>query len=216
MPKHPTPTKKRRGGRPSQAEAPRIRERILEIAAELFFAEGYGAASIEAVARRAGISKRTLYARFRDKADLFAAVVHHVIGRLRPAHPEKLFEGGSAEEILRRLASLILHAALTSDALALYRTTVAEAARFPELAAVMSKSGGRQEAIGYIARLLEKATAGGELRVKNPVFAAEQFLQLVVSAPQRRALGLGEPMTQAELDGWARDAADLFLNGCRK
>jgi hypothetical protein len=38
---------------------------------------------------------------------------------------------------------------------------------------------------------------------------------MVVSAPQRRALGLGKRTTGVELDEWPRDAVDLFLNGCR-
>ena len=36
---------------------------------------------------------------------------------------------------------------------------------------------------------------------------------MVVAAPQRRALGLGQPMTAAELDAWAKDTVDLFLKG---
>jgi hypothetical protein len=39
---------------------------------------------------------------------------------------------------------------------------------------------------------------------------------LLVAGPQRRALGLGTPMTTEALDAWARDAVDLFLNGCRR
>ena len=57
-----------RGGRPSRADALQLRERILLAATELFLAEGYGSTSIEAVARHAGVSKRTLYDRFDDKA----------------------------------------------------------------------------------------------------------------------------------------------------
>ena len=38
---------------------------------------------------------------------------------------------------------------------------------------------------------------------------------MVVSLPQRRAMGLGPPMSDAELDDWARDSVQLFLNGCR-
>ena len=41
----------------------------------------------------------------------------------------------------------------------------------------------------------------------RPAFAAEQFLQLVVALPQRRALGT--PMTEAELDTWADDCVNL-------
>jgi hypothetical protein len=37
---------------------------------------------------------------------------------------------------------------------------------------------------------------------------------MVLTIPQRRALGLGRPMTAAELEGWARAVVDLFLDGC--
>src|SRR5580698_7303344 len=106
------PTKKqvakpqaRRGGRPSRAQAARLRDKILDAAADVFFTEGYGAASIEAIAKRAHIAKRTLYSRFRDKADLFGAVVHHVVEHLRPANTEKLFQG-TGPEVLHHLAEV--------------------------------------------------------------------------------------------------------------
>jgi hypothetical protein len=57
-------TSARRGGRPTRSEAERLGARILDAAAELFFTVGYGATSIEAVARRIGISKRTFYSRY--------------------------------------------------------------------------------------------------------------------------------------------------------
>src|ERR1700704_1353334 len=69
----------RRGGRPSRKQAARLGERIVDAATHLFLAHGYGATSIEAVARRARVSKRTFYHRFPDKPALFAAVVHRII-----------------------------------------------------------------------------------------------------------------------------------------
>src|SRR5947208_875980 len=56
-----------RGGRPSREQAARLGERILDVATHLFLSHGYGATSIEAVARRARVSKRTFYHRFPDK-----------------------------------------------------------------------------------------------------------------------------------------------------
>ncbi len=205
----------RRGGRPSRAAAALLGERILDVATELFFAWGYGATSIEEVARRAGISKRTFYHRFRDKAELFAAVVHRIILGLRPANDTPLYDGGSLEEILSRLARVILRAALTPMALSLSRLMIAEAERFPELAAITTREGGRAEAVGHIAALLAREARAGSLGIDRPEFAAEQFLQMVVTLPQRRALGLGKPMSEAELDAWADDCVNLFLNGCR-
>jgi TetR/AcrR family transcriptional regulator, mexJK operon transcriptional repressor len=199
----------RRGGRPSREAAALLGERILDVATELFLAEGYGATSIEAVAQRARISKRTFYHRFPDKAALFGAVVHRIIEGLRPPADTPLYEGGSLEEVLRRLARLILRAVLTPMALALNRLMVAE------LAAIVAREGGRAEVVGHIAVMLELEARAGTLAIGRPEFAAEQFLQLVVSLPQRRALGLGVPTTEAELDAWADDCVNLFLNGCR-
>ena len=201
-------------GRPAAAAA-LLGERILDAATELFLAEGYGTTSIEAVAQHARISKRTFYHRFPDKAALFGAVVHRIIEELRPPAGTPLYEGGSVEEVLRRLARLILPAVLTPMALALNRLMVAEAQRFPELAAIVAREGGRAEVVGQIALMLEREARTGALAIDRPEFAAEQFLQLVVSLPQRRALGLGKPMTEDELDAWADDCVNLFLNGCR-
>jgi AcrR family transcriptional regulator len=167
------------------------------------------------VAQRARISKRTFYHRFPDKAALFGAVVRRVIERLRPPAGTPLYGGGNLAEVLRRLAQLMLRGALTPMALALNRLMVAEAQRFPELAAIIAHEGGRAEFVGQIAALLEREARTGALAIDRATFAAEQLIQLVVSLPQRRALGLGEPMTEAELDAWADDCVNLFLNGCR-
>jgi TetR/AcrR family transcriptional regulator, mexJK operon transcriptional repressor len=141
--------------------------------------------------------------------------VRRIVEGLRPPAGTPLYEGGSLAEILQRLAKLILRATLTPMALALNRLMIAEAQRFPELAAIVAREGGRAELIGRIATLLEREARAGSLAIERPDFAAEQFLQLVVASPQRRALGLGTPMTEAELDTWADDCVNLFLNGCR-
>jgi TetR/AcrR family transcriptional repressor of mexJK operon len=181
----------------------------------LFLDQGYGVTSIEAVAQQARISKRTFYHRFPDKAALFGAVVRRIIAELRPPSDPPLYEGGSLEQVLGRLARLMLGTVLMPKALALNRLMVAEAQRFPELAAIVAREGGRAELVGQIAAKLEREARAGALAIDRPEFAAEQFIQLIVSLPLRRALGLGTPMTEAELDGWADDCVNLFLNGCR-
>jgi len=210
-----TDANRRRGGRPSREEAAFLGDRILDVATELFLAEGYGATSIEAVAQRARISKRTFYHRFPDKAALFAAVVHRIIQGLRPPAGTPLYQGGGLDEILRRLARLLLRAALAPMALALNRLMIAEAQRFPELAAIAAREGSRAEVVGQIAAMLDREARAGGLTIDRTEFAAEQFLQIVISQPQRRALVLGQSMTEIELDAWADDCVDLFLNGCR-
>jgi TetR/AcrR family transcriptional repressor of mexJK operon len=211
----PPATVHRHGGRPSRKQAEQLGERILDAATQLFLSVGYGATSIEAVARRARISKRTFYHRFADKPALFGAVVHRIIDRLRPPADVPLLDGASLPEILERLAAIILRGALSTQAVALHRLVVAESARFPKLAAVVTEEGPTKEGIRLIAGLLEREARAENLALDNAAFAAELFLYMVIGLPQRRALGLGPPMSPAELDAWTRDVVNLFLNGCR-
>jgi len=204
-----------RGGRPARADALRLRQRILEVATELFLAKGYGSTTIEAVAARAGISKRTLYHRFDDKSVLFAAVVHEIIEQIRPPAGVPLIEGATLREVLRRLAGMILRAALSPQAIALHRLVMAESARFPELVRAVHGDGSAREATTLIGGLLAREPRDSMLSVEKRAFAAEQFIFMVVTLPQRRAMGYGTPMTAAELDVWADKTVDLFLDGCR-
>jgi AcrR family transcriptional regulator len=209
-------TAARRGGRPSRAEAEQLGERILDAATALFFSAGYGATTIEAVAKRARISKRTFYHRFDDKPALFTAVVHRTIGRMRPPSEVPLLEGANLQEILQRLAGIILRAALSPPAIALHRLIVAESARFPKLAEAVNAEGIAAEGVALIAGVLERESRAGRLKLDAPDFAARAFLHMVISLPQGRAMGRGgKPMTPAELEAWAGDVVNLFLNGCR-
>jgi AcrR family transcriptional regulator len=210
-----TAPKQKRGGRPSRDRAELIRNHILTSAAELFFSHGYGTTSIEAIAKHAGISKRTFYARFRDKADVLRAVVHHVVEQLRPAGASPFAAQAPCEEQLQRIAQIMVHAAVSPQALALQRLIVSEALRFPELAKVVNQQGARHEAITYISNLLKSENAAGRLHIDDAVFCAEQFMQMAVSLPQRRALGMGTPLTATERDDWAQKTVKLFLTGCR-
>jgi AcrR family transcriptional regulator len=191
-----------------------LRERILQVATELLLGHGYGATSIEAIATRARVSKRTLYHRFRDKPALMSAVVTRLIDRQRPPPEVPLIEGDSLEPILNHLGLLILRAALTPEVLALQRLIVAESGRFPELAAAVAQAGGRQEAVKLISGLLTKH-GDRPIDAGEAIFAAQQFLQLVVSLPQLRGLGLGTPMSAHELESWVHDTVALFLDGLR-
>jgi TetR/AcrR family transcriptional repressor of mexJK operon len=99
--------------------------------------------------------------------------------------------------------------------LALHRIAIAEAPRFPALARILYDLGAAA-GIDRIARLLEARIADGELRTIDPRFAAEQFIMMVVTVPRRRALGLGAPLSPAELRTWIDNTVALFLAGCRR
>jgi AcrR family transcriptional regulator len=181
----------------------------------LFLTQGYGSTSIEAIAATAQISKRTFYHRFDDKPALFAAVVHRIIEQIRPPREVPLLEGKTLQQMLQRLAGLLLRAALTPQAIALHRLVTAESARFPSLVRAVYDEGWAQEATSLIADLLARELQDPPLSAQMRTFAAEQFLDMVVALPQRRILGLGVPMTSEELKAWANNAVSLFLNGCQ-
>ena len=196
-------------GRPSREEAERIGEAILATATEMFLAQGYGATSIEAIAQRLGIAKRTFYARFKDKAALFEAVVHHIIARLRPPDMAPLFQGGTLEDILLRVGDLALEAATSPSALALQSLVLTESGRFPELAGIASGEGTRDQAIDLLAELLQDKLPPAEAK-----FAAAQFLQMAISLPQHAALGIAPKMSKEDHRLWIRRTVSLFLDGC--
>jgi AcrR family transcriptional regulator len=206
-----------RAGRPSRAAAEQLGERILEVATELLLKNGYGATSIETIASQCRVSKRTFYHRYAGKPALMTAVVVRLIDSLRPPAGVSLAEGEGLEAMLIHLAALILRAALTPRALQLHRLMVAESSRFPELAAAVAQAGGRQEAEHLIGQLLlrhgPRAPEPAAPDAAQARFAAQQFLQMVMSLPQLRALGLGAPMNAAELAAWPRACVALFLDG---
>ena len=202
-----------RGGRPSRQQSEQLAVRILDVAEALFLGHGFGATSIEAVAKRAGISKRTFYHRFTGKERLFEAVVRRLIERWLPPIEAELTEAPSLADGLQHTAEHMLKIALTPEALALHRIVIAEARQFPALARMMHELGATR-GIDSIAKQLEPRIKSGELRAVNARFAAEEFILMVVTGPQRRALGLASPLTAAELSAWTRDAVALFLDGC--
>ncbi len=203
-----------RGGRPSLEGSAQLSDRILDVATGLFLGSGYGATSVEAVAKRAGISKRTLYHRFSGKEALFEAVLRRLIARWLPPFDGALLEAPSLSDALHRAAEEMLKVALTEEALALHRIAIVEAGRFPWLARMMRELG-MARGVERIARFLGSRIASGEFRPLDPRFVAEQFILMVVTGPQRRALGLGPVMTPAELAGWIEATVGLFLDGCR-
>lgn len=203
----------RHGGRPTRQEAAALGDKILNAATVLFLSRGFGATSIEAVARRARISKRTFYHRFDDKAGLYRAVVQRLLQHWLPQF-EAAFDAPEAlETLLLHLAQRMLAVALSPEALALRRLLQAEAERFPELVEIAIEQGASR-GIERIAARLEEERRTGRIALEDCRFAAMQFQEMVLSIPLRRAMGFGAPMTDSERADWARRCAALFLNGC--
>src|SRR5258707_9088888 len=101
------PVRRGAGGRPTREEAVRRDARLLDVATTLFMERGFDGTSIDAVAEGAGVSKPTVYARYRDKRDLFAAVLR---GRIRDwLAPLSAAAGAHATEAKPKSIKTTLH-----------------------------------------------------------------------------------------------------------
>lgn len=183
---------------------------MLDAAAGLFLRDGFAATSIEAISARAGVSKRTLYARFPDKEAVFLAVAQRLIATWLTGFDAAMEGAPSLDAALLAAGRGMVAVALTPPALALHRLMVAEAGRFPELAEALREAGARAgvERVGRVLRAHRPDDDPARL-----AFLAEQFQHLVLAGPQARAVGLGESLDAEALDAWCRDSVALFLRG---
>lgn len=109
-------------GRPTAAQAERKREQILEAATAAFATDGMNV-NIEAIARAAGISKATLYARYPDRMVLFEAVLER-LHQLRPAMDAYLNDTLAIRPMLLEYAQVLLEEFMRPEFQAFYRMTI--------------------------------------------------------------------------------------------
>lgn len=204
----------RRPGRPTTEAAILLTPLILESARELFFQHGFEGASADMIAERARISKRTLYARFGSKARVFEAVILDEIDTQLSSLAPTIGSDLAIADRLQSIADVLLEWLLTSRITSMERVVIAQAVRFPALAANIHDFG-FQRAAKWVASILGAAEAKGEVEMSDPVFAAEQFVTLIVVAPMRRAaLGLAPPAYDENARARVRRGIELFLDGC--
>lgn len=209
----PARPKRRHGGRPSLEEAKQLHGRILDAAADVFFARGYGETSIEAIAARAGIGKLTLYRRFPGKAVLFNAVVMRLFDQWIAALADVGHSDGTVDNVLTALGRQMLSIVLSPISIAFHRILFAEAARLPDLCATMYQHRARADDEDPIRAILRRLVARGTLRDDDIGFLDYQFIQLIIARPLRHALLGAPPMTAAAREEHVRKSVQLFLHG---
>lgn len=199
-------------GRPPAHEAAFRANRLLEVATQVFLEQGFKGASMSEIARRAGASKQTLYARYPSKSELFAALMERKSSHLFEAIGP-LTQDRSLRETLISFGSELLGMILTDEARGLHRLVIAECREFPELGQTFWKLGpGRMRAM--IADYLRQQQSRGLIECGNPDHAVEALLGSLVSVVSMRAnLGLPTPSakSKAQRTAWVNYAVDLFL-----
>ena len=171
---------------PDEDVSPKARQ-ILQAARDVFLEHGYGASSTDMIQRAACVSKSTLYAYYPTKDALFAAVVEAECRAFARTFSEVTFERRDVADSLKQLGQSYLGLLLTPTALGLYRIVVAETPRFPALGHAFYAAGpdlSKRRLAEYLAR----ASANGQLAVRDPVQAAGHFLGLLRGDLHLRAL----------------------------
>lgn len=191
------------------------RRQVLEAAEKLFLSQGYGAVSMDAVARTAGVSKATLYAHFESKDQLFATIVGDKA--LANTVEESLFPETVADfrAALETIGQRVLRFMLRERTLAIYRIALSESARFPELGHAFHENG-PQRFCGRVKGWLSARQAEGAMRACDLDMAAHQLMALLRSGVFLRAsLGLPPAPTDAEIDATVAAAVDTWLRAYR-
>ena len=186
-------------------------ESILAAAKRTFLAAGFGAVSMDTIAREAGVSKATVYAHFAGKEELFGAV----IGR----ECELYFARFSAGELdprdvrasLTVLGRRFLELLLSPESIALYRIILGEVTRFPSLGEVFWRAGPERQRV-QIEAFLRSASASGTLVLSNTRLAAEQFVSLVRGDIQlRHVLRLAADADRRGISAAVEGAVSTFM-----
>jgi TetR/AcrR family transcriptional regulator of autoinduction and epiphytic fitness len=195
---------------PHQRLTDRKRAAILDAATEEFLAAGFDATSMDRIAARASVSKRTVYNHFPSKEALFAAILHE----LWDASQTGSAPGYRAGEPLRaQLLELLMRKLrlLNDEAfLSLVRVAIAAGMHSPERARDMvARLGEREEDLTLWIRA---AAADGRLAAPDPVFAAQQLQGLVKAFAFWPQVAMGQPiLAKREQKKVAESAADMFL-----
>ena len=163
------------------------RDAIVTAATELFLEQGFGDVSMDAIAAKAEVSKRTVYSHFENKALLFESIMvdactgqHFEDDTGVPVEPP--------EQVLTQLGLAFLGVICRNESVALFRVVMAEGSKFPELAKAFYDH--TESLSRKLGDYLEDQTAKGVLRVENSRQAAYQFIAML-STPITIELTIG-------------------------
>jgi TetR/AcrR family transcriptional regulator, mexJK operon transcriptional repressor len=186
-------------------------EAILEAAKRAFLASGFGAVTMDAIAREAGASKATVYAHYSGKEELFGAVVAHVSRRRFNAFSAEALDPLDIEASLTTIAGRFLNLVLSPEAIALNRIIIGEVTRFPVLGQVFWAAGPERTRV-QIEAFLRRASEAGSLAMPDPRLAAEQLIALARGEIHLRSLlRLEDPGDPAAIGMAASRAVATFL-----
>jgi AcrR family transcriptional regulator len=186
-------------------------DQVLDGARKVFLRDGFERASVDDIAREAGVSKATIYAYFPDKQLLFLEVARCECHRQTEA-AEASIEGDVPVRVALTIAAERIVQFLMSDfGQRMFRIVVGEGERFPGLGREFYEYGP-----GLIHdRLVHHFrcyVAEGKLQIDDLDLAADQFAQLCKAGVQEKLLfGMAQTITQEDVCRSVHGAVDMFL-----
>lgn len=196
-------------GRPKAEDLVGLEARLVAVGREIFFAQGYGATTMDAVATAARTSKSTLYTRFPSKEALFRAIVHDQVGHWDHGEsPKALGLSTTLEATLRRHGELWLRAGTSDDFVNMSRLVFSESARFPELG--QSSRTQFNRGLGAIATIIDHFAQRDGVPCKDSHAAAELF-QLALGGRVYQSILSNRPMKLSAAKLWLDGAVRLFV-----
>lgn len=179
-------------------------EAILDAALALFFEKG-ALASMEAIARKAGVSRQTLYNRFPSKVEIGRALA----ARRSDAITAPLRTDGDPETVLTAMAAGMLDKLCNNNIKASMRGVALMSPHAPEVARTIYEAG-PAEGLRRLAVWLAEQNRKGSLSVPDPEAAAEMFAGMVLGHGHLRSvLGVAHP--EFDREARARETARRFI-----
>ena len=160
---------------------------ILEAARHEFASSGYATTNIESVARRAGVSTKTLYRLIPNKAALFEDMLTDRMERFASVVSLRACDGADIETALRDALVLCGELILDGEVIALQRMILGDSEKFPEIAETFYRRAIRRTQI-TLAKWLEVQRKRGRIKLDDTDDAAGMLLGMFASQPQRAAL----------------------------
>ncbi|OAF11605.1 TetR/AcrR family transcriptional regulator [Bradyrhizobium neotropicale] len=202
-------------GRPQLRSDEETKQIVFDAARHAFAVDGYAATSTEELARRAGISTKTLYRLFPGKAALFEAMCADRLERLLSDVHLQANDEVDIETGLRAALLACADLALDPEVVALQRIILQESAEFPELAATFYKNG-IMRTVAALAGWLRAQVKRKRIAIDDVEEVAGILIGMIASAPQRAAIFGGVPLpSRKDIARRVRVCAALFLDGCR-
>lgn len=186
-------------------------DQVLEGARSVFMRDGFDGASVDDIAREAGVSKATLYSYFPDKRLLFMEVAKAECRRQADEAEALIDDAAPVDQVLRLAADRIVGFVLSEFGQRVFRICVAESDRFPGLGHEFYHSGPLLIR-ARVAEYLQKSVNRGALSIGDIDLAAEQFLQLCkADLHERLIFGMAQSIAPKDRKRIIDGAVDMFL-----